>query len=105
MQDVSKREPNILIENAEQAEHLADVLRSVAHPLRLMIIANLCQGEECVSGLAKKLKAKQSIVSQQLRVLRMQGIVSVVKKGGFSFYSLADPQLKNLISCLEKCSI
>jgi DNA-binding transcriptional ArsR family regulator len=81
----------------------AEVLKAIAHPLRLRIIAILCEGDEHVNGLAERLDVSQAIVSQQLRILRMRNLVASTRENGFSRYSLAEPNLRKMISCLEGC--
>jgi ArsR family transcriptional regulator len=86
-----------------RANQVADVLKAVAHPLRLRIIAALCQQEEVVGALAEKLGASQAIVSQQLRILRSHELVAARRQGGFSRYRLVEENLRSLIQCMEKC--
>jgi len=92
-----------LREDPDRAAHLADVLKAVAHPLRLRIVALLCAGEQHVSGLVEALGAAQPLVSQQLRILRSQGLVEATREDGFAFYRLAEPALRELVCCMEKC--
>jgi ArsR family transcriptional regulator len=94
--------PSISV-NGGRAEHLAEVLKAVAHPLRLRIVALLCDQDENVSALAEKLDASQAIVSQQLRILRSHGLVAVSREGGFATYRLAEQNLRGLVRCMEKC--
>jgi len=42
-------------------------------------------------------------VSQQLRILRSEGLVESRRSEGFVLYSLALPRLKDLLKCLERC--
>ncbi len=92
-----------LRENETRAEHLAEVLKAVAHPLRLRIIALLCEGEVHVNALAARLDAPQPIVSQQLRILRTRRLVEATRENGFARYRLAEPALAELVGCMEKC--
>ena len=89
----------------KRAEHCAEILKAVAHPLRLRIVAILCEGDEHVSGLAERLDAPQAIVSQQLRILRMRGLVGVTREGGHARYRLVETNLRGLVSCVERCSV
>jgi ArsR family transcriptional regulator len=82
---------------------LAEMLRAVAHPLRLRIIALLCPAEMNVGALAERLDAGQAIVSQHLRILRMSRLVDVTRAGGEARYRLAEPHLRDLIRCVESC--
>jgi ArsR family transcriptional regulator len=92
-----------IVQGAERAERLAEVLRAVAHPLRLRIVALLCAGERHVNGLAGELEAPQPIVSQQLRILRARGLVEATRENGFARYRLAEPALRELVHCMEHC--
>lgn len=87
----------------DRAARLSEVLRAVAHPLRLRIIALLCREETHVGALAAALEAEQAIVSQQLRILRMSRLVDVTRTGGQARYRLAEPHLRELLRCLESC--
>jgi len=86
-----------------RAGRVAEVLKAVAHPLRIRIVAILCQREENVSALAEKLGASQAIVSQQLRILRSHGLVAANRAGGFARYRLVERNLRGVVRCLEKC--
>jgi len=93
-----------LRDDPPKAERIAELLKAVAHPLRIRIVAVLCAGEETVGDLVDRLDTPQPIVSQQLRILRAQGLVAVKREGGFARYRIAEPQLRNLVCCMEKCS-
>ena len=73
-----------LAEDRPRAERLADILKALAHPARLRIVAVLCDRKETVIGIAERLDIKQAIVSQQLRILRMSGLVAATRENGFS---------------------
>ena len=79
------------------------LLKSVAHPVRLGILSTLARGPTHVGALAAALDIPQPIVSQQLRVLRLTGVVSVDRHDGFAVYSLREPQLRVLLNCIENC--
>lgn len=90
-------------EDRPRAVYLADVLKALAHPERLRIVAVLCEGERNVIGLAERLDLPQAIVSQHLRILRMSGLVAAERLRGFSIYGLAQKRLRALVQCLEGC--
>ncbi len=89
--------------DAPRAAHLAEVLKAVAHPLRLRIVATLCGAEAHVSGLAERLGKPRPIVSQQLRILRDHGLVEAARANGFAVYRIREPALRDLVCCMEKC--
>ncbi len=87
----------------ELAEVAAEMLKAVAHPLRLRILARLSQNPENVTSLCSSLGAPQAIVSQQLRILRSHQLVGVTRKGGFATYWLAEPRITSLLGCVSSC--
>jgi len=93
-----------LSQNGDRAVHLAEVLKAVAHPVRLRIVAILVEGDANVSELAERLGAAQPIVSQQLRILRGHGLVAADRRDGFATYRLVERNLEGLVACMERCA-
>ena len=87
----------------ERAEFFAETLKALGHPLRLQIVDLLAKGEMCVGDIAETVSEKQAIVSQQLKILRMVALVKTCRRDGKSFYSLNNPHLDDLLSCLKRC--
>ena len=86
----------------DYADEVARILKVLGHPTRLQMVAVLSHvGEAHVTGLMGCLELPQAIVSQQLALLRAQGLVKAERKDGYAWYSLADPRMKRLIRCLE----
>ena len=95
---------NSLTDNLERAEQIAEILKALAHPMRIRILAVLSEGvHENVTGLASRLGASQSFVSQQLRILRTHGLLVSIRLGQSVQYTLARPRLKELVKYLEQC--
>lgn len=88
-----------------RAERCAGILKAVAHPLRLRIVAALCQGEAHVNALADRLGVGQAILSQQLRILRMNDLVGATREDGHARYRLLEPSLRTLVSCMDRCAV
>lgn len=87
----------------ETAEQRAETLKALGHPIRLCIIDLLENGERNVGNIAELLDIKSAIASQQLKLLRLSGLVAVEKRDGHSFYSIANPNLPRLLECLRTC--
>ena len=86
------------------AAQYAELLKSIGHPVRLRIVDILAaQGAKAVGELAEMLDVPQAIISQQLRILRLNGLVAADRRGGNAFYRLAEENLKNLLKCLRSC--
>jgi DNA-binding transcriptional ArsR family regulator len=58
-----------------------ELLRAVAHPVRLVILEVLSQDEECVCHLSYLLGRPQPYVSKQLAELREAGLVQDRRDG------------------------
>jgi DNA-binding transcriptional ArsR family regulator len=71
----------------------AQILKTLAHPRRLMILDCLHSGERSVGELAEALDLPQAIVSQHLAGLRAEEIVATRREGNVIFYSLVDPKV------------
>jgi ArsR family transcriptional regulator len=93
----------VISNDPDRAAVVAEVLKAVAHPLRLRIVAILVEGQANVSQLAERLGAEQAIVSQQLRILRHNGLVAADREGGFATYRLVERRLEGLVHCMEHC--
>jgi DNA-binding transcriptional ArsR family regulator len=77
------------------------LFRSLADPARLAIISRLADGEACVSDLMGDLELAQSTVSGHVACLRECGLVEGRAEGRQTFYSLAHPQLLDLLASAE----
>jgi DNA-binding transcriptional ArsR family regulator len=78
----------------------AEVLRVMAHPIRLRILDILQHDSECVCHLSAALGRSQPYVSQQLAVLRKAGLVVDDKEGTNSFYRLPDEQVARQVMAI-----
>ena len=83
---------------------LAPVVRTVAHPLRLRILDYLEKEKEprCVSQIVAISGAEQAVVSQQLRILKDQGILESRREGTFVFYHVCDRSIFQLLDCIRR---
>ena len=76
------------------------MLRSLAHEDRLLLLCQLSQAELCVSELQDQLDIQQPSLSQQLGVLRRQGLVNTRREGKHIYYSVAEPRALRLLHTL-----
>ena len=77
-------------------------LKLLANEERLLLLCQLSQGEMCVSDLEEKLGIHQPTLSQQLGVLRTEGVVSARRDGKRMFYSVADPKAMQVLEVLYR---
>ena len=82
------------------AEHVAEVLKAVAHPLRLQVIEQLEHQERCVGELMEALGVQQAVLSQQLRIMRDRGVLGTRREGTKVFYRIENLNVINLLHCM-----
>jgi ArsR family transcriptional regulator len=67
------------------------LLKTLANPDRLLLLCQLTQGEHGVGEMEALVGVLQPTLSQQLAVLRQEGLVSTRRDGKQIFYSIASP--------------
>lgn len=73
----------------------SEILRALAHPLRLQIVAFIDQNKRInVNKIYNTLKLEQSITSQHLKILRDAEILETKRTGKYIFYSLNYPRIE-----------
>ena len=85
-----------------EREAAAQVLKALAHPVRLGVIELLEGGERTCTELYEELGCSQSMMSQQLKALSQQGLVAVRKEGTLKYCSLSNPDFLQLFDCMHK---
>ncbi|AUB66962.1 ArsR family transcriptional regulator [Bacillus thuringiensis] len=80
-----------------------DMLKALAHPVRLDIVNELIKKGGCnVSQLVEEINIPQSTVSQHLTKLRTTGIVRFDKLGQESYYRVENAKAKAIVKILLK---
>jgi ArsR family transcriptional regulator, nickel/cobalt-responsive transcriptional repressor len=79
------------------ATRVAEILSALATPSRLMILACLRESPANVSDIVQYVGIERTTVSQQLRVLRSQGLVVAEKDGRHVNYRLFDDHVSRLV--------
>ncbi len=76
------------------------LLKVLANPDRLLLMCQLSQGELSVGELESQLGIRQPTLSQQLGVLRENGLVTTRRDGKTIFYSVASPEALAVMAVL-----
>jgi ArsR family transcriptional regulator len=93
-------EETIMIIELEEAEIRAKIIKSMAHPVRLMVIEFLKEGERPFSEVAELFKLDKSTVSKHLLVLKEAGIITSRKSGTDMIYRLVVPCVTDFFGCV-----
>lgn len=89
-------------ELAVKAKDVAQILKNLAHPQRLLVLCRLSQGEANVRQLQELLQVEQAVMSQMLARLRAQELVRADKRGQQVFYRLADVRIAQVLETLTR---
>ncbi len=76
------------------------LMKALSNETRLMILCRLVDGELSVGQLSAGLDLRQTTISQQLSLLRRDGLVSGRRDGHSVFYSIANPGVRQIIQIL-----
>lgn len=87
---------------ASSVEKRAAVIKSLAHPSRLLIAEALMKGERCVCDLRDLVDADLSTVSKHLTLMREAGVLRCEKRGLNIYYSLACDCLGDFLRCVDR---
>ena len=90
-------DPDLLRGAAAQA---VGVLKLLANEDRLLLLCQLTQGEKRVGELEELVGISQPTLSQQLGVLREEGLVNTRREGKNIYYEIASPQALAVMNVL-----
>ncbi|WCF28134.1 sulfite-sensing transcriptional repressor BigR [Xylella fastidiosa] len=93
--------PHMTREDMEKrASEVANLLKTLSHPVRLMLVCTLVEGEFSVGELEQQIGIGQPTLSQQLGVLRESGIVETRRNIKQIFYRLTEAKAAQLVNAL-----
>ena len=84
----------------QNMDNMAQYFKILCNPTRLNIIALLSESEYNVSEISALTEIDQTVISNQLKELRYMNIVRSKRRGRKIFYSLNNPETREL---LEQC--
>jgi len=84
----------------EEAEIRSSIIKALAHPMRLMMVDLLREGERPFSEINNLFQVDKSTVSKHLTVLKEAGIVSSRKDRHDMIFLLEVPCVTDFFSCV-----
>ncbi|MFC5499942.1 ArsR/SmtB family transcription factor [Caenimonas terrae] len=90
------------VESDEVFELAAEVFRVMSAPMRLKIIASLCNGEKNVSELLSEIETTQPNMSQHLNTLYQAGVLGKRRDGVQIYYRITNDRVVTL--CRAVCT-
>ena len=90
----------------EELDKASNILKAIAHPMRMSILSLLEEGRELtVTEIHNKLNIEQSTTSHHLGILKDKGVLISKRNGKNTFYKLKHNSLSHIVSCVSKCAI
>jgi ArsR family transcriptional regulator len=83
------------------AKKRALVIKALAHPSRIYVVARLARGDASVGELVDDIGSDVSTVSKHLSVLKQAGLLHDRKEGNRVLYSLRCPCIVEFIHCID----
>ncbi|SMC23158.1 transcriptional regulator, ArsR family [Andreprevotia lacus DSM 23236] len=84
----------------QAAGNASGLMKVLANPDRLLLLCQLVDGELCVSDFEARTGITQPTLSQQLGVLRNEGLVETRRDGKRIFYRLASDNVLRVLRVL-----
>jgi len=91
-----------LIELQKSAAEASKLLKAMANPDRLMLLCQLSRDEKSVGEIEALTGIQQPTLSQQLGVLRDEGLVETRRDGKKIYYSLSNQTVLALMNVLHQ---
>lgn len=95
----AKAKPKLI--SLEALAQAAECLRTLAHPHRLRMVQMMLMGQPTVGELAEACDIASPMASEHLRLMQRCGLLKAEKNGRFVYYSIAEPHLVSIMSCIE----
>jgi DNA-binding transcriptional ArsR family regulator len=90
---------------AVKMERIAEILKAIAHPVRLQILSIMQQHEPLsVAELMEHTGIEQSLLSHHLIKMKDKGVLSSIRSGRNINYRLVDRNILRLFHCMENCN-
>ena len=87
----------------EKLQVSTELMRALAHPLRLKILEFLDQNKNIqVNQIYNTLKIEQSIASQHLRILKNAGVLVADKDGKYMHYNIDYSRVSNAVKAINR---
>jgi len=83
-------------------ERKVEILKAMAHPVRLAILEKLRTGDMCACVIADMFESDRTTVSKHLAILKKAGLVEDMKEGRNIIYHLKMPCVLDVMPCIEK---
>ena len=87
-----------------QLEAASEMLKAIAHPIRIAIVGMLNNNKKLsVTEIHEALSIEQAVASHHLSILKNKGVLLSERSGKNCYYSLKHQRLSQIVACIDKC--
>ena len=91
--------------DSDRLEMAANMLKAIAHPMRIAILKHLEEGKKLtVTEIHELLGIEQSTTSHHLGILKDKGVLCSKREGKNTFYYMKHELLSQIVECLQRCT-
>jgi len=81
---------------------MVGLLKTISNPIRLKILCLLLDGEKSVSQIHDHFHSSYANISQHMRSMQSQGLISAEKRANFMYNFITDQRAVQLVALLRK---
>jgi DNA-binding transcriptional ArsR family regulator len=90
----------------ENLQTAAEMLKAMAHPVRVSILSLLDGGKKLtVTEIHETLHLEQSVASHHLGILKNKNVLGSHRNGKNTYYFLKNDNLSSIVDCISRCSM
>lgn len=101
-QNITQDTPIDAVRMADAAGQASELMKTLGHKDRLMVLCHLSSGEKSVGELAGLLDIPQSPLSQHLARMRKEELVTTRREAQTIYYSIASPEAARMVQLMHE---
>lgn len=101
-QSIAQDTPIDAARMADAAGRASELMKTLGHKDRLMVLCHLSSGEKSVGELAGLLDIPQSPLSQHLARMRKEELVTTRREAQTIYYSIASPEAARMVQLMHE---
>ena len=84
-----------------KCDEISQVMRSLSHPVRLKVLCSVLEQERGVNELSELCGVSQSAMSQFLKRMKAEGVLSSRRERNFIYYNISNKKLHALLRAVK----
>lgn len=86
----------------KKCDEVSQIMKSLSHPVRLKILCCVLDQERGVNELADSCEISQSAMSQFLKRMKTEGVLTSRREHNFVYYGIANKKMLQLLRAVKE---